>query len=347
MNYFLYGPDAALLKDEVNNILKDCSKEERESAVTFDGQNKDVRVKDVLSALQMVSLFSMERNIVLWNNPRFLTKKSRAAKEDESEDAKGVEEAEEESAKGSDKEDLEMLKEYLTHSVETSELIIVHDKSVYPVDERSYASNKYVKLFKQYTRVVAQGVLRQDDFSSLVKKEIRQRKLEMEPAAVNELLDRLPSSVSLWRAEAEKLSLYPEKITADAVRHLISRTPEDKAYELTDAVLRKNLKRSLEVLEDLLNQKTEVVNLIGALATSFRNFFVAMNLEKKMSQDELAKVLGTSSGSVYHLLQKRRTQNPKQVLNYLDRLAKLDQKIKMGLIDPKTGLELFIIEACR
>lgn len=348
MNYFLHGNDSILLKEKMTEILKDLSLDSMDDVTVLDGQNKEIGVQSVLDSLSMVSLFSMDSNVVVWQNPLLLTKKSRKKKNPQNDDE--VTEAEtnpDEILSEKDKAEMELLKKYLEHPYTNgSSLIIYLDESVYSVGNDGYS--KYIKDNKTVVRDLKVGFANRAEFEDRVRREIRQRNLNIDNSGLRELFFRLPMDLSAWRSEAEKLALYPERITADAVRHLVTRPLEDKAYELTNAVMSKNLKKALDVLNDLLYQKTDLNLLMGMIGNNFRNFYTAYYLQKEMSNDEIAKALGMrSGGQVYHLLNDPVRFSPKSALAMLDKLADMDDRIKHYTIDPKLGMELFLIEACK
>ncbi len=348
MNYYLHGNDSILLKEKMTEILKDLSLDSMDDVTVLDGQNKEIGVQSVLDSLSMVSLFSMDSNVVVWKNPLLLTKKSRKKKNPQNDDE--VTETEtnpEEELSEKDKAELELLKKYLEHPYTNgSSLIIYLDESVYSVGNDSFT--KYIKDNKTVVRDLKVGFANRAEFEDRVRREIRQRNLNIDNSGLRELFFRLPMDLSAWRSEAEKLALYPERITADAVRHLVTRPLEDKAYELTNAVMSKNLKKALDVLNDLLYQKTDLNVLMSMIGNNFRNFYTAYYLQKEMNNDEIAKALGMrSGGQVYHLLNDPVRFSPKSALAMLDKLADMDDRIKHYTIDPKLGMELFLIEACK
>lgn len=348
MNYYLHGNDSILLKEKMTEILKDLSLDSMDDVTALDGQNKEIGVQSVLDSLSMVSLFSMDSNVVVWKNPLLLTKKSRKKKNPQNDDE--VTETEtnpEEELSEKDKAELELLKKYLEHPYTNgSSLIIYLDESVYSLGNMLFSS--YITKNASVLRKESVGFANRAEFEDRVRREIRQRNLNIDNSGLRELFFRLPMDLSAWRSEAEKLALYPERITADAVRHLVTRPLEDKAYELTNAVMSKNLKKALDVLNDLLYQKTDLNLLMGMIGNNFRNFYTAYYLQKEMSNDEIAKALGMrSGGQVYHLLNDPVRFSPKSALAMLDKLADMDDRIKHYTIDPKLGMELFLIEACK
>lgn len=350
MNYYLHGNDSILLKEKMTEILKDLSLDSMDDVTVLDGQNKEIGVQSVLDSLSMVSLFSMDSNVVIWKNPLLLTKKSRKKKSTQ----KGAEIVEEDAEANPEEElsekdtaELELLKRYLEHPYTNgSSLIIYLDENVYSLGNKVFSS--YISKNKSVVRNVNVRFDKREEFEDRVRREIRQFNLNIDNNGLKELFFRLPTDLSAWRSEAEKLALYPERITADAVRHLVTRPLEDKAYELTNAVMSKNLKKALDVLNDLLYQKTDLNLLMGMIGNNFRNFYTASYLQKEMSNDEIAKVLEMKSGGqVYHLLNNRTYFSPKSALVMLDKLADMDDRIKHYTIDPKLGMELFLIEACK
>ena len=87
------------------------------------------------------------------------------------------------------------------------------------------------------------------------------------------------------------------------------------------------------------------MQIIMLLASQFRFLFqVKRLLNKNKTEAEIAKILEVNPYRVKFTKKKLYNYNEKLLLTYIKKLAKIDHDIKLGLMDKKLALELFIIE---
>ena len=72
-------------------------------------------------------------------------------------------------------------------------------------------------------------------------------------------------------------------------------------------------------------------------------FQVKRLTNKNKSEQEIAKILEVNPYRVKFTKKKLYNYNEKLILTYIKKLAKIDHDIKLGLMDKKLALELFII----
>ena len=75
----------------------------------------------------------------------------------------------------------------------------------------------------------------------------------------------------------------------------------------------------------------------------FRFFFqVKRLLNKNKSESEIAKTLEVNPYRVKFTVKKLYSYTENMLLNYIKKIAKMDHDIKLGLMDKRLALELFI-----
>ena len=326
MNYYLYGSEQAIMQENLNAIMRSFAAEEKENMVVLDGQDKDFNMDKVLEALNTVSLFSMDNKIVVVRNPSFLSvKKGR----------KGSGE------KGNKEEDYVKLEAYLDDSSYFSTLILCMYEDSFALDKE----NSYHKLLMKKCKCFEAKPLDDKAFALLVKRDIKEMGINIEPRAIDVLINRLGNNVTNWKQEAVKLQTYGLRIKEKDVPYLIHRSLEDNAFELCNALMKKNLKRSLHIFYDLVELKTDLQQLIGLLDSNFRTFYQAAYLSRTMSREEISAEIGVSYNRLYYVLENKKYYSAKKALELMNSLAELDHKIKFDEIDPIIGFELFLYEA--
>ena len=102
--------------------------------------------------------------------------------------------------------------------------------------------------------------------------------------------------------------------------------------------------RSLNLLEEFLNKDYEEIQIIILLAGQFRFLFQVKRLLNKGKSDfEIAKILEANPYRVKFTIKKLYMYTEDMLLDYIKKLAKIDHDIKLGLMDKRLALELFIL----
>ena len=328
MNYYLYGTDQGQIEDHLNSILSAFTDEERANMTVIDGQDSAFTVEGLLEAVNTVSLFDMDNKIVIVKNPSFLSVKKRSKNNKAEKD-----------------ETLQMLDRYLSDAAYFSTVIFLSFEDVYPVDRKK---SSYHELLLKKCECRDFKNMDDKEFALYVRRDLKKQQIDMEPKAVDELLSRLDGSVNSYRQEVNKLKIYGGKISAEDVRHLVHRSIEDNGLEMCNAVMKKDLKQALRIYYDLLELKSKPVDIIGLLSFNFRRFLQVVTLSETMSRQEIAAELGIgNANSLYYVMNAKKYFSTERALALLSELADLDHQIKLSLIDPYVGMELFLYRATR
>ncbi len=322
-NFLLVGSESYNLKARRDQIIASVVNEESEdvSYSLYRGIDK-ADIRDVIEDCEMASLFGQK--VVVYENPLFLNEKE---KSDDKEPGKNSE--------------VNLLVQYLKDPNPDTTFILYLEGSV---SQRS----KIVKELCKYMKYEHYDVLKEDEFQNLVNRDLINANIKLDYRARQALFARLPLSVENWKQEYEKLKLYPGKIDEEVILNLISKPLEDNAFELSNAVVDKNLSKAISVFRDLMvNNKNDIPSLIGLLANQFRTMSqVKIMDDLNMDYLDIAAAIGSKSDYRVKMVLKAIGQaSSRELLKLLSDLSDLDQKIKTGQIDPQTGLELFIIQA--
>lgn len=158
---------------------------------------------------------------------------------------------------------------------------------------------------------------------------------------------------NLWQAHSEllKLSSFSQDIQASDVEKLVKPAVPSNVFDLSDQVLAKNTKASIQTLENLLSdlgsdEKSALIKIIGLLAEQLRALVLVGTLAKQgLDQAEIAEQSGFSSGRVFMTLKHARSANLDQLKQLLAKLLIVDLKLKTTDENPLLNLNLFLIQA--
>lgn len=185
------------------------------------------------------------------------------------------------------------------------------------------------------------------DVVSYLKKEIKDRKIDIETSAQRELEARLKNDPSRAMQEIEKLSLIGATITKKDIEALVILPVEENVFSLSNAVLDKNTKLAFVIYHDFLENKMSPLALMGLLASSFRRIFQISALANQgYSAQMIARDLSLSEKQVFYLMRSQLRPH-KKVLKLLNDLSQIDQDFKLGKVDLHIAFEMWMYQACQ
>ena len=311
MNYLLVGSEVYNLQSRRDSILKELGLENEQPDVFFGA----VDAEEVVGACLTAPFFTDKKAVII-ENPDFIV-----------------------SGRATDEKTVNRLIEYLEQPLETTTLIVYVDK---PFDRRK----KGYTALRKYLKTEVFDTVTPDDFRVIVRNDIRNAGLKMTSEAYDMLMERLPLDVLNWKSELEKLALYPGVIDRKAIRALVSRSLEDDVFQLSNAVVARNMGKALQCFRDLMvNNPNDTTGIIGLLAYQFRFMCQVKNLnEQGYTIRDIAERYNAKEYRITMTLKSAQGRSSKALLDILSRLSQLDQDIKRGKKDSIMGLEMFIID---
>lgn len=304
--YVLYGPDRASIQFEFKQLIK---KIEASDIIKYD--MKSITIDEVIDDAITIGMFSKKKTIIL-------------------EDAYFL---------GANKtiENIERLENYIEHSNPNTTCIFLSYM------EKIDARKKINKLLNKH-KVIEIKKKDTTDLKKYIETILKENKYTMEN--INYFLDKVGTNLSNIKNELDKLMMYKindKIILKDDIDKICIFTSEEEIFALTDAIVAKDMLTSFKLLEEFLNKNYDEIQIIMILASQFRFFYqVKRLLNKGKSESEIAKTLSANPYRIKFTIKKLYTYSENILLNYIQRIAKMDHDIKLGLMDKKLALELFI-----
>lgn len=322
MNVLIYGNERYLLNEMLHSIILDrVTVQDQMNTVFYDALVQPFSMRAVLEDADTLPFFS-EHKVVVIQNAVFLTKGSNL-----------------------DKGDLEALKSYLDQDFHSTTLIFTHD------NDNLDTSKDLVKKLMNSATVHRVKKLEPYAFREYLKNEIKARALKLTPQAFEELVLRLDDSMMAAHRECDKLTLYQDKIDVAEIEALVSRPLDNEIFHLVNAVMDKDLKRAMSIWNDMLILNMEPLSFVGLIASQLRLMYqVSLLNAEGYHREDMINLLSAGTptlnvGRINRMLALSKNTQPQHILEILNRLAELDQRSKIGLLDKKFGFELFLIEA--
>ncbi len=307
--YTIYGLDKSLINIELNKII---DKLKIDDVVKYDMSNSNL--VDVIEDASTMGLFASKKIIIL-DDCSFL---------------------------GANKTivDIEMLENYIEHYNPNNYCILIS------YTEKIDSRKKINKLLSKNGSVLELNKVDDKYLSKYISDYLKDNSYKMDD--INYFKSKVGSNLANIKNELEKLMMYKidnRVITNNDIDKVTIISIEEEIFALTDAIILHDINKSISLLDTFLNRNYDEMQIIMLLASQFRSLFqIKRLLNKNKSEGEIAKTLGMNPYRVKFSVKKLYSYTEDMLISYIKKLAKMDHDIKLGLMDKKLALELFIIE---
>lgn len=163
--------------------------------------------------------------------------------------------------------------------------------------------------------------------------------------AANELIERTQGNMARIASEIAKLKSYSNgTITRQDVCQMVSADIDFQIYELSNAVAEKNADKALEVLDTFFKNGVRGVTIVNLLYDKYRNMLHA-ELNKGMSNEDIAKLLGMKSpGAVYFLRKVSSTYSQMRLKRCVDYLHNLQFDVLSGARNDMSAIHEAVLQ---
>lgn len=307
--YLLYGEDKAVLNKELEDLKKRLSINE-DDITYYDIEN----INDIIDEALTISMFSNHKFIII-DSTSYLSEKKEVS-------------------------NINLLEDYFEHYNTDSYLVFISNKDT--IDSRK----KLVKLISS-KGISKKAEATTDYLDKYIKDYLEANGYKMNNLDITYLQDRVGTNINNITNELDKLMLYKAEdkiITKEDVNKLVEENIDNPIYDLVGFILKNQNDKAIKLYNNFTQNGMDTTSLIPVIASQVRLLFQVKRLYNQgKTNDEIAKILEFKSVyRVKYLLSDSYYYAEKDLLKYLSKLADLDRNIKLGLIDAKTSLELFI-----
>lgn len=158
------------------------------------------------------------------------------------------------------------------------------------------------------------------------------------------LANLVNKDLSSINTELEKLSMYTtnDTILKEDINSVVTKTDDVVVFELTTALGKKDAKKTLNILFNLLKQDNQANKLLPLMSNNFTRLFT-ISVSKNLTDELLAQKLGVKPFAVTKLRSQLKNFNPVKLKNIVYEFCDVDYMIKSGLMQPDTAL-IYIVE---
>ena len=302
--YFMESDNSTLIKMQIEKIIKD-NKLSLSNLVSYDME--EVNISSAIMDLDTYGFFN-DTKIVHCKNANFLG-----------------------TGKCEITHDIDLLTKYLNNPNPNNILII----SCVKADGKK----NIVKLIKDKAEVLDVSC----DIKLFIKEKIKPYQMKID--VIDYFIQSCASDLIRMNNELDKLMMLKEKdkvITKEDIDLIVIKKIDSNIFDLIDAIITKNKKKSLEIYENMTNYGEDVFKIFVSLANQIRLIYQVKVL-RNLSNDEIASLLNLRNPKqVMAIKYKIDKYKESELISYLERLAIMDEELKTGRSIPEIAFPTFI-----
>lgn len=311
MNVYLISIESYHLIDlEVKKIIKD-------NQVIKYNLNKS-NIKEVIEEANYFSLTGEQKYIVVHNADFFGTDKI-------------------------DEKDSEIILNYLKNPNLTTTIIFTTQKQI---DSRK----KIVKEIKDNYKLIYKSKMDKRALTDTILKYVHENEFEIDYNSINYIINNSYNNLDIMFNELDKIFIYynfPCTIKLKDITKILGEELDNNNFHFVNAVIEKDLKKSIKIYNSLRIYKVEPTSLIILLAREYRlMYYVSKMYQNQISLREISNNLNLADWQIDKLYNNAIHYKEKELLKNLVDLCNLDKNIKKGIWDKNTAIYNFLLEAC-
>ena len=234
------------------------------------------------------------------------------------------------------KDDFEHLFKYINNP-QPDNLLIIEAKKL----------NNTLKVTKTLKKI-CKYVSIEPNTKSYIKNELKDYKISQE--TINLIDEYCQNDITKIKSECNKLKIYKveeKTITTEDVKLLVEKklnNSQELTFKFARNIAERDIKKALEKYNKLLEYNIEPLSIIGLLASQLRIIYqVKILIERNMNDKDIARTLGEKEFRIKKTRELVPLYTEKEILSLMQQLANIDLKIKTTDTNPKTEIELFIL----
>ncbi|MEQ8199948.1 MAG: DNA polymerase III subunit delta [Syntrophomonadaceae bacterium] len=316
--YLLWGPEGYLINQKIGEIVAGLAAAgEPPEVINVDGD--ETPPQELGQILDFSPLFAMTRVIII-RNPNWLGKSPRGAKKTE-----GYR---------------QVLADYFQRDYPGQTLVLTAGEN--------NSANPITKLLQKEARVINIKPLTAADLEKWSRRELEKRQVRVAPAALARIA---ASGQDMYYLENmfEKLSLIKREElwgAAEIDEHLDSRQ-EISVFKLTDALLNRNVRTSLDAFRQLTEQGQSHFLILAIIIQQFVALSkVKFCIEGGYDSARIAQETGLKDFMIRKMRDKTTSFSSQEIRRVFERLLEADTTFKSESKDPRVVMETLLVAIC-
>ncbi len=222
----------------------------------------------------------------------------------------------------------EKLQELLSTIPDSTNVIITDSR----VDKRS----AYFKKLSQLKNSKNYTLLSPPQLVAWVKSEIEKCHAKTDNRTISLLIERVGGDQWQLRSEIKKLALYSPQITVESIDKLVVPNLQQTAFMMTDAIMRGNAPKAVELYHNLALSGEPDQKILGAIVYQYRVLVLAKDNQsgsnKWIKELEVSPYAATKAQNLVHNIEMNKLKTAYQLI------IDTDMAIKTGDLESSDAL---------
>lgn len=342
MFLLLHGKDEYSAREELARLRETGGFDFNQD--TFSGDDADF--DQIRTTCDTLPFLSERRLVVVLGLPK--PKRGGGGDEDDEDDNKPAGQPANPASKGkkgkasgpSPRAFIQALADYAPHTPETTTLVVV-------AGEELKSPSPLLKAAQQHGRVQLFNQLKGAQLEQWITRRVKAGGASITPDAAQLLVEMVGEELRLLASEIEKLCIYVGRggqIGVEQARALASQVSPLNIFDLTDALVRRDQRRALALLHELLASGVAPLAVVGLTAAQTRALIQIKALsERGMRSFQIAETAGLAPFQVEKLLRLAPRFTFAQLEAAHRALLDVDIALKSTPISPDLALDLLIL----
>jgi len=306
MEYIIKSSSYRLLKNKINELTKDIDKDN----ITYYDLTID-NLSVILEECNYSSLFCDKKAIIVYNTNLFNTKYEY-------------------------KDDLTILETYLKTPNVNTELIFIADSIS--------VKKKCAKIIKDKNNLFELEI-NEKELRDKVKEYLTNLDYKIENIALDNLINNLKKNYDYILNELDKIIIIKtdKLITLSDINEYTIKLESDNLFDFVDVIIKKDEVKVYKYLIEYIKEKKEPAILFVNIASQYRLIYSVKNLIKEgYRETEIANIFGIHEYRIKLAHNNSYNYSNEELKNKLLLIGKLDEKVKLGIIDKYSALKYFL-----
>lgn len=241
----------------------------------------------------------------------------------------------------SDKLDISPLETYLDNFNKDTYLIFTL------ISESVDTRRKIFKKIKEVGNIIPYEKIDNKFFVNYISDILKQNNKKMEPRLIEEFLNKVGYDLGNIKNELEKLFILTnnEKIEEEDIKSINTNNKEESLFSLIDSIVNKEISKSIKLYRYFIGKNEEVIKIIAMLANKYRLIYQTKLLyQEGKNKYDISKILGVHNYAISLAITTSFKYTDSELIRILKELYNLDLDIKIGKVNDKFALEMFILK---
>jgi len=242
-------------------------------------------------------------------------------------------------AKSKNKELLEKIDVSFKKIKEGDNVIIFYEQDQ---PQKNNLVKKITALLKKEKYAEEFKILDQPSLEKWIDNEIKKEKGQIDRPAINFLIEYFSNNLWALKQEMEKALAYNNnKINLTTLKLISEAEKEENLFALIDALINKNKKRAVDLLEKEINKGTQFPQIIGGLSYQFRILLQVKDIGRVDSY-QLAKEIGAHPFSIKKAIEQSKKYQLAELKKIYQEILNIDLQLKTSSRNPELLFDLLI-----